>query len=84
MLSISRSIGDWELKESGLYIKLIRQNYNPIFSMEETRKYKVTPIPEVTKTFKTEDYDYLVIADKSVFEVHTNKELVDIVDKVKQ
>ena len=40
--------------------------------MDETRKYKVTPIPDVSKTFKTEDMEYLFIADKSVWEVHHN------------
>jgi|TARA_B110000285_G_C15014483_1_gene558269 hypothetical protein len=49
--------------------------------LEDTRKYKVTPIPEVTKTFKTEDYDFLIIADRAVWEVHTNKECIEIADK---
>jgi hypothetical protein len=41
----------------------------------------VTPIPTVTKTFKSEDFDFLLIADKAVWEVHTNKEAVDLADK---
>lgn len=83
MLQTSRGIGDWELKESGLYIKLIRQNYNPIFNLEETRKYKVTPIPSVTKTFKTNDMKMLIIGEKSMWDVHHNKDVFDISEKAK-
>jgi len=49
--------------------------------MEDTRKYKVTSIPQVTKTFKSEDFDCLLIADKNVWEVHTNKEAFELADK---
>ena len=50
----------------------------------EKKNYKIRPCQsgsEALEIFKSEDFDFLIIAERSVWEVHTNKECIELADK---
>lgn len=72
-ISIARAIGDWEYKDPELCLKMAAQQKKSFkFSLEEAKKYVISPFAEVKKWPMSNKNDFLILGCDGIWDVYTN------------